>query len=69
MTTHPPDGIPIVFLSTGSTKLKLFGSFLGFKYLILTNFKEVKAMKMKWMVLQRYDADILEKQLHRCVVW
>ncbi|GER43514.1 N-(5'-phosphoribosyl)anthranilate isomerase [Striga asiatica] len=31
MATHPPAGTPTVFLSTGSTRLKLFGSSLGSK--------------------------------------
>ncbi|GER47235.1 recombinase activating protein 1 [Striga asiatica] len=32
MATHPPAGTPTVFLSTGSTRLKLFGSSLGSKF-------------------------------------
>jgi hypothetical protein len=32
IATQPPEGTPTVFLSTGSTRLKILGSFLGLKF-------------------------------------
>jgi hypothetical protein len=32
IATQPPEGTPIVFLSTGSTKIKILGLFLGLKF-------------------------------------